>query len=232
MTWTSACNLNCSITWYYSHLCFFYSCHSLFFSSGHLSLPPSINSSFFFLCPSRPGVLKDLKTMGSISLFIFFITLLVLARQVSPHCNSLNDVIIWRLHIFPLKALKRHHCTLCFPVCLCRHWLNSIVRSTFYIFYAHVSRWGITQHCVVRVDTIESWCPVQLIMKLPDQSGHLSSFRCFLWMQRKLDFWCAVGLWYLQAGRCRDQSFISVLLGVNATLQGTRCTWVGLSPQY
>ncbi|KAF3840028.1 hypothetical protein F7725_018745 [Dissostichus mawsoni] len=30
----------------------------------------------------RPGVLKDLKTMGSISLFIFFITLLVLARQV------------------------------------------------------------------------------------------------------------------------------------------------------
>ncbi|XP_044192286.1 adenylate cyclase type 2b isoform X5 [Thunnus albacares] len=31
---------------------------------------------------SRPGVLKDLKTMGSVSLFIFFITLLVLARQV------------------------------------------------------------------------------------------------------------------------------------------------------
>lgn len=30
----------------------------------------------------RPGVLKNLKTMGSVSLFIFFITLLVLARQV------------------------------------------------------------------------------------------------------------------------------------------------------
>ncbi|XP_061615506.1 adenylate cyclase type 2-like isoform X2 [Phyllopteryx taeniolatus] len=30
----------------------------------------------------RPGILKDLKTMGSVSLFIFFITLLVLARQV------------------------------------------------------------------------------------------------------------------------------------------------------
>ncbi|XP_076016049.1 adenylate cyclase type 2b isoform X3 [Genypterus blacodes] len=30
----------------------------------------------------RPGVLKDLKTMGSVSLFIFFVTLLVLARQV------------------------------------------------------------------------------------------------------------------------------------------------------
>lgn len=40
---------------------------------------------FLYVCHSRPGVLKDLKTMGSISLFIFFITLLVLARQVSPH---------------------------------------------------------------------------------------------------------------------------------------------------
>lgn len=36
-----------------------------------------------FLSVCRPGVLKDLKTMGSVSLFIFFITLLVLARQVS-----------------------------------------------------------------------------------------------------------------------------------------------------
>lgn len=34
-------------------------------------------------CARRPGVLKDLKTMGSVSLFIFFVTLLVLARQVS-----------------------------------------------------------------------------------------------------------------------------------------------------
>lgn len=34
-------------------------------------------------CACRPGVLKDLKTMGSVSLFIFFVTLLVLARQVS-----------------------------------------------------------------------------------------------------------------------------------------------------
>lgn len=33
----------------------------------------------------RPGLFKDLKTMGSISLFIFFITLLVLARQVGPN---------------------------------------------------------------------------------------------------------------------------------------------------
>lgn len=37
------------------------------------------------LGPSRPGLFKDLKTMGSISLFIFFITLFVLARQVGPN---------------------------------------------------------------------------------------------------------------------------------------------------
>uniref|UniRef100_A0A8C6US18 adenylate cyclase n=1 Tax=Neogobius melanostomus TaxID=47308 RepID=A0A8C6US18_9GOBI len=35
----------------------------------------------------RPGVLKDLKTMGSISLFIFFVTLLVLARQNEYYCR-------------------------------------------------------------------------------------------------------------------------------------------------
>lgn len=44
-----------------------------------------INMFTYYLSLSfyRPGVLKDLKTMGSVSLFIFFITLLVLARQVS-----------------------------------------------------------------------------------------------------------------------------------------------------
>ncbi|XP_013998016.1 adenylate cyclase type 2 isoform X1 [Salmo salar] len=35
----------------------------------------------------RPGILKDLKTMGSVSLFIFFITLLVLARQNEYYCR-------------------------------------------------------------------------------------------------------------------------------------------------
>ncbi|XP_061597036.1 adenylate cyclase type 2b isoform X2 [Cololabis saira] len=35
----------------------------------------------------RPGVLKDPKTMGSVSLFIFFITLLVLARQNEYYCR-------------------------------------------------------------------------------------------------------------------------------------------------
>uniref|UniRef100_H2U1J0 Adenylate cyclase type 2 n=1 Tax=Takifugu rubripes TaxID=31033 RepID=H2U1J0_TAKRU len=35
----------------------------------------------------RPGVLKDLKTMGSVNLFIFFITLLVLARQNEYYCR-------------------------------------------------------------------------------------------------------------------------------------------------
>uniref|UniRef100_A0A671UZV0 Adenylate cyclase type 2 n=1 Tax=Sparus aurata TaxID=8175 RepID=A0A671UZV0_SPAAU len=36
---------------------------------------------------NKPGVLKDLKTMGSVSLFIFFITLLVLARQNEYYCR-------------------------------------------------------------------------------------------------------------------------------------------------
>lgn len=37
------------------------------------------------LFSNRPGIWKDLKTMGSVSLFIFFVTLLVLGRQVR-HC--------------------------------------------------------------------------------------------------------------------------------------------------
>ncbi|CAL1584424.1 unnamed protein product [Knipowitschia caucasica] len=41
----------------------------------------------------RPGVLKDLKTMGSVSLFIFFITLLVLARQ-NEYYSRLD--FLWR----------------------------------------------------------------------------------------------------------------------------------------
>ncbi|XP_055359465.1 adenylate cyclase type 2 isoform X4 [Betta splendens] len=46
-------------------------------------------SRFLYITESldRPGVLKDLKTMGSISLFIFFITLLVLARQNEYYCR-------------------------------------------------------------------------------------------------------------------------------------------------
>nr|XP_060630042.1 adenylate cyclase type 2 [Anolis sagrei ordinatus] len=35
----------------------------------------------------RPGILKDLKTMGSVTLFIFFITLLVLSRQNEYYCR-------------------------------------------------------------------------------------------------------------------------------------------------
>lgn len=55
-------------------------------------------SERMYICLSRPGVLKDLKTMGSVSLFIFFITLLVLARQV---CISLR--LLWLL-LFPLSC--------------------------------------------------------------------------------------------------------------------------------
>lgn len=62
-----------------------------------------LNVVIAFSSPYRPGVLKDLKTMGSVSLFIFFITLLVLARQVSSFlkvvsCNffPLNATILFR----------------------------------------------------------------------------------------------------------------------------------------
>uniref|UniRef100_A0A7N8Y9R8 Adenylate cyclase type 2 n=1 Tax=Mastacembelus armatus TaxID=205130 RepID=A0A7N8Y9R8_9TELE len=41
----------------------------------------------FIILFRLPGVLKDLKTMGSVSLFIFFITLLVLARQNEYYCR-------------------------------------------------------------------------------------------------------------------------------------------------
>lgn len=55
---------------------------------GHAHVQAYHSPSFLvslFLGHSRPGLFKDLKTMGSISLFIFFITLLVLARQVGPN---------------------------------------------------------------------------------------------------------------------------------------------------
>ncbi|XP_028435973.1 adenylate cyclase type 2 isoform X4 [Perca flavescens] len=57
----------------------------------------------------RPGVLKDLKTMGSISLFIFFITLLVLARQ-SLSLNGMQ-LIPWALQCAEITA--RLNCKLC-----------------------------------------------------------------------------------------------------------------------
>uniref|UniRef100_A0A8C1XQ25 Adenylate cyclase type 4 n=1 Tax=Cyprinus carpio TaxID=7962 RepID=A0A8C1XQ25_CYPCA len=49
--------------------------------------PLDFKSLCFCLFPLRPGVLKDLKTMGSVSLFIFFVTLLVLARQNEYYCR-------------------------------------------------------------------------------------------------------------------------------------------------
>lgn len=58
----------------------------------------------------RPGVLKDLKTMGSVSLFIFFITLLVLARQVSS-LFKLDTIQYYRLHyVTCLPLLKDFIC--------------------------------------------------------------------------------------------------------------------------
>lgn len=59
------------------------------------------------LSPLRPGVLKDLKTMGSVNLFIFFITLLVLARQVSGSLCTAAFFILHHVFSHPAKII---HC--------------------------------------------------------------------------------------------------------------------------
>uniref|UniRef100_A0A7N6C469 Adenylate cyclase type 2 n=1 Tax=Anabas testudineus TaxID=64144 RepID=A0A7N6C469_ANATE len=59
-----------------------YYCNILTTDDQHVNCIISLSLSF-----DRPGVLKDLKTMGSVSLFIFFITLLVLARQNEYYCR-------------------------------------------------------------------------------------------------------------------------------------------------
>ncbi|XP_033614578.1 adenylate cyclase type 2 [Fukomys damarensis] len=48
-------------------------------------IPMHVCLSVFFF--NRPGIWKDLKTMGSVSLSIFFITLLVLGRQNEYYCR-------------------------------------------------------------------------------------------------------------------------------------------------
>uniref|UniRef100_A0A8B9HK35 adenylate cyclase n=1 Tax=Astyanax mexicanus TaxID=7994 RepID=A0A8B9HK35_ASTMX len=54
----------------------------------HASLLDEYSTALYKTQPlDRPGVLKDLKTMGSVSLFIFFVTLLVLARQNEYYCR-------------------------------------------------------------------------------------------------------------------------------------------------
>ncbi|XP_076864575.1 adenylate cyclase type 2b isoform X2 [Brachyhypopomus gauderio] len=54
----------------------------------HASVLDEYSTALYRTQPlDRPGVLKDLKTMGSVSLFIFFITLLVLARQNEYYCR-------------------------------------------------------------------------------------------------------------------------------------------------
>ena len=96
---------------------------------------PLVSETLFSLCPSRPGVLKDLKTMGSISLFIFFITLLVLARQVSPHYNSLNDVIVCHLHIFTFTPLKEFSFQLCSYITIALFTFSSVCLPFHHLLY-------------------------------------------------------------------------------------------------
>ncbi|CAM5111066.1 unnamed protein product [Natator depressus] len=54
----------------------------------HGSTLDDYNKFLYAMAPmKRPGILKDLKTMGSVSLFIFFVTLLVLGRQNEYYCR-------------------------------------------------------------------------------------------------------------------------------------------------
>ncbi|XP_029142229.1 adenylate cyclase type 2 [Protobothrops mucrosquamatus] len=54
----------------------------------HGSVLDNYSKLLYTMAPlKRPGILKDLKTMGSVSLFIFFITLLVLSRQNEYYCR-------------------------------------------------------------------------------------------------------------------------------------------------
>ncbi|KAH0618046.1 hypothetical protein JD844_017000 [Phrynosoma platyrhinos] len=54
----------------------------------HGSILDNYSKFLYTIAPrKRPGILKDLKTMGSVSLFIFFVTLLVLSRQNEYYCR-------------------------------------------------------------------------------------------------------------------------------------------------
>ncbi|XP_044298783.1 adenylate cyclase type 2 isoform X1 [Varanus komodoensis] len=54
----------------------------------HGSMLDNYSKFLYAMAPlKRPGILKDLKTMGSVSLFIFFVTLLVLSRQNEYYCR-------------------------------------------------------------------------------------------------------------------------------------------------
>ncbi|KAM4687674.1 LOW QUALITY PROTEIN: adenylate cyclase type 2 [Discoglossus pictus] len=54
----------------------------------HASMLEAYSRYLYAAIPiERPGVWKDLKTMGSVSLFIFFVTLLVLGRQNEYYCR-------------------------------------------------------------------------------------------------------------------------------------------------
>lgn len=111
-------------------------CLYLFLSSPAL-FHHTQTHSHCIVCPSRPGLLKDLKTMGSISLFIFFITLLVLARQVGPNCKSLNDGGSLLFH-------QHHQCDLLFfhpVVSILLHTVLHLLESKL----CKVQQWTILQ---------------------------------------------------------------------------------------
>ncbi|XP_043921345.1 adenylate cyclase type 2 [Protopterus annectens] len=62
--------------------------YSIIFLHTHASMLDGYSNLLYMSMPfKRPGILKELKTMGCVSLFIFFITLFVLARQNEYYCR-------------------------------------------------------------------------------------------------------------------------------------------------
>ncbi|XP_013862717.1 adenylate cyclase type 2b isoform X4 [Austrofundulus limnaeus] len=107
----------------------------------------------------RPGVLKDLKTMGSVSLFIFFITLLVLARQNEYYCRL---DFLWRdkfkrecEEIETMENLNRVLLENVLPAHVAEHFLGRNWKNELWIIVhssCHVWFSSISPPCSPRID--------------------------------------------------------------------------------
>ncbi|XP_032325740.1 adenylate cyclase type 2 isoform X3 [Camelus ferus] len=92
----------------------------------------------------RPGIWKDLKTMGSVSLFIFFITLLVLGRQNEYYCRLdflwKNKFKKEREEIETMENLNRVLLENVLPAHVAEHFLARSLKNEFRM--QHLRHWG------------------------------------------------------------------------------------------
>ncbi|XP_064335471.1 adenylate cyclase type 2 isoform X2 [Camelus dromedarius] len=92
----------------------------------------------------RPGIWKDLKTMGSVSLFIFFITLLVLGRQNEYYCRLdflwKNKFKKEREEIETMENLNRVLLENVLPAHVAEHFLARSLKNEFRM--RHLRHWG------------------------------------------------------------------------------------------